>query len=433
MSRLSSLHVGVVLGACVLACVGACVGAAGCKRAPSNEAARAEPQSFELEVTTPTRAMLPRTVRVTGTLFGEEEATIASKVSGRVVEILADLGDSVEPGAPLVRIDPTDYVLVRDERARAMVETLASIGLNGLPDVDEEFSIDEVPTVARAIVEAENASVRFERARQLAEREQPLMGPQEFSDIRTAYDVARANVTVQRLEARTILARARTLEAQVRIAAQRIDDSTARAPESGEGGDRLYRIASRGVSVGDFVQVGQALMRVVDSDPIKLRLNVPERRFSEIAPGQRASVVADAVDPRNTDPVVGVVSRLAPSLDVSTRTLPIEVLIPNSSGGLKPGGFATAEIAVGEEDALVVPASAILTFAGVHKVIIVADGSAQERRVQIGARAGDLVQILSGLKGDETIARSPPNSVTTGSRVRIVAETGVAGGGVGER
>lgn len=405
-----------------------------------------EPPTFELEVTTPVRAMLPRTVRVTGTLYGEEEATIASKVSGRVVEVLADLGDRMEPGAALVRIDPTDYELLRDERSRAMVEMLAQIGLTELPargggwsegggEGGDEIDIDSVPLVARAILEAENARVRFERARQLAESEPPLMGPQEFSDIRTAFEVAKSNVEVQRLEARSILARARTLEVQVRIAAQRIEDSTPRAPEatvSGNGsGTASYEIAQRSVSVGDFVQIGDPLMRLVDSDPIKLRVSVPERRFAEIKVGQPTSVVADAATHASATghgAKAGRVSRVAPSLDASTRTLPIEVLIPNPDGALKPGGFATAEITVGEQEALVVPASAIVTFAGVHKVIVVADGSAQEKRVMLGARAkvddgtgiAEKVEILSGLEGGETIALAPPSSVTTGARVRVV-------------
>lgn len=432
--------------------VGASFGLAGCKKGEAAEAKKPEAPTFELEVTTPVRAMLPRTVRVTGTLYGEEEATIASKVSGRVVEVFADLGDRMEPGAVLVRIDPTDYELLRDERSRAMMEMLAQIGLTALPERGgrwseggggeggDEIDIDSVPLVARAILEAENARVRFERSRQLAESDPPLMGPQEFSDIRTAFEVAKSNVDVQRLEARSILARARTLEVQVRIAEQRIKDSTPRAPEAGAAGSASYEIAQRSVSVGDFVQIGDPLMRVVDSDPIKLRVNVPERRFSEIRVDQPASVSADALthasSTAHAPATAGRVSRVAPSLDPSTRTLPIEVLIPNAEGALKPGGFATAEITVGEQEALVVPASAIVTFAGVHKVIVVADGSAQEKRVMLGARAKvddgtgvvEKVEILSGLSGGETIALAPPSSVTTGARVRIVERAAGASG-----
>lgn len=292
--------------------------------------------------------------------------------------------------------------------------------------------MDSVPAVQRSIVEAENARTRFERARQLVEADPPLMGPQEFSDIQTTYDVARSEVAVQRLNAGTILALARTLEVQVRIAGQRLEDTEARAPvqpaadASNGTTPSSYVVAQRMVSVGDFVQVGTPLVRIVDPDPIKLRLSVPERRFAEIREGQPTSIVVDAIaDPA---PFMGAVSRVAPALDIASRTLAIEVLIPNADGRLKPGAFATAEITVGQEDAIIVPRSAVMTFAGVHKVIAIADGVAQERRVTLGTTladagpgegAGEMIQITSGLDGTETLALAPSGSLTTGTRVRI--------------
>lgn len=415
----------------------------GCKRQAEGGAVATAPQSppVELEVTTPSRATIPRTVRVTGTIFGDEEATIASKVSGRIVQTLVDLGDRVTPGDTLVRIDPVDYTLARDERRRALGEALSRLGLTELPPEGGTFDADAVPLVQRALVEELNAKVRFERARELAEAEPPLMGPQEFSDIQTAYNVARSDVAVQRLNARTLLALARTLEVQLRIAEQRLADTQPAAPthnppepEAGDRGmksegdaisapdGRTYLVAQRSVSVGDFVQVGTPLVRLVVADPVKLRIRVPERRFAEIAVGQPVAVHADAVaDPT---PVLAAVSRVAPALDIDTRTLPVEILIPNPDLRLKPGGFATAEITVGQTDALVVPRSAVLTFAGVHKVIAIIDGVAQERRVMLGQAARvdgvDVIQILSGLEGAETIAAAPMASLTTGTRVRII-------------
>ncbi len=118
-------------------------------------------------------------------------------------------------------------------------------------------------------------------------------------------------------------------------------------------------------------------------------------------------------------------SRVSPALDIATRTLPVEIVIANADLRLKPGGFATAEIEVGAVDAMVVPRSAVLTFAGVHKVITIVDGVAQERRITLGdvARtdAGDMVEVLTGLDGSETIALAPPSSITTGARVRVAS------------
>lgn len=393
----------------------------GChERAAAETAAREPAPAVDVEATTPETVELPRTVRVTGTLYGDEEATIAAKVSGRVVAILADLGDRVEPGAPLLRIDPTDYELALAERRRALEEALARVGLTALPD-EGMMDLDAVPSVQRAIAEAENARVLYERARGLAEASPPLMGPQEFSDIRTAYEVAQSEVAAERLNAGAILALARTLDVQVRIAEQRLADSEPRAPipPNPRASDAGYVIAERMVSIGDFVQVGDPLFRLVDPDPIKLRLNVPERRFAAIRPDQPASVAIDAIS--SATPFAGRVSRVSPSLNIQTRTLPVEVLIPNPEGALKPGAFATADITVGASTALTVPASAVLTFAGVHKVIVIADGVAQERRVQLGDRVGDRYEILQGLDGSETIVLTPSSSLTTGARVRTVS------------
>lgn len=383
--------------------------------------------AVDVSVFTPTRATIPRTVRTTGTLYGDEEATIASKVSGRIVQTLVDLGDSVAPGEVLVRIDPVDYTLALDERRRALSEALSRLGLASLPPEGEPFDVDAVPLVQRAIVEAENARTRYERARQLVESDPPLMGPQEFSDIQTTYDVARSDVAVQRLNAGSLLALARTFQVQVSIAEQRLADTEPRAPDSptpDASGSRVrvgtYLIAQRSVSVGDFVQVGTPLVRVVVADPVKLRLSIPERRSAEIQIGQPVAIHADAS--ADQTPVTASISRISPALDIATRTLAVEVLILNPDHKLKPGGFATADITVGQDESIVVPASAILTFAGVHKVVSVVDGSAQERRVTLGVHAGDMVQILDGLDGSETLVAAPPGSLTTGTRVRILDE-----------
>ena len=403
----------------------------GCEKHDGNEGTVSQTPAapIDLRVIAPSRATIPRTVRVTGTFFGDEEATIASKVSGRVVETPVDLGDRVGPDEVLVRIDPVDYTLARDERRRALAEALSRLGLAELPPESAPFDPDAVPLVRRAIVEEENARIRFERARQLAEAEQPLMGPQEFSDIRTAYEVARSDVAVQRLNAQTLLALARTLEVQLRIAEQRLADTEPRAPGAGPPGSggaaaRSYLVAQRSVSVGDFVQVGTPLIRLVAADPVKLRVNVPERRFGEIAPGQKVTVHADSNV--GGDPVRAEVSRVAPALNIETRTLPVEIVIDNPDLRLKPGGFATAEILVGTSEATIVPRSAVLTFAGVHKVITVVDGVAQEKRVTlgqtVGMETGEWIEVLSGLDGGETIAASPPASIATGARVRILSD-----------
>lgn len=400
---------------------------AACRERATTEAGIREPGVIDIEVTTPTLVELPRHVRVTGTLFGAEESTIAAKVAGRIVRIHADMGDRVAHEAPLLSIDPKDYELGLAERRRAYAETLSRVGLDSLPEGD--FNVDAVPAVSRAMHEWDNSKSRLERARKLADRKPPLISEQDFQDLETASEVARSNVDVERLNVRSILAEASTLLAQVEIAAQRLADATPRAPallSPDEGGDaQPYEIAQRFVSVGDFVQVGDALVRLVDADPIKLRLNIPERRSAFIRAEQPAMIRVDSVE----GVFAGTVSRISPTVNVDTRTLPIEIEIPNPDRRLKPGSFATAEIEVGREPTLVVPRSAVLTFAGVNKVVVIEENIAKERAVQIGAVAEASIEITEGLQQFETIALRPNASLTTGTRVRIVpasADTGSA-------
>ena len=409
---------------------------AGCTREEASTSASNAQSEVEVRVTQPILRELPRTIRVTGTLHGDEETTIAAKVAGRIMKVYKDLGDAVPPGEALLQIDPTDYELARAERERAFVEALAELGLNELPPAD--FSIDKLPTVERAQLQADNAKQKHERARQLAEREPPLISEQDFADLRTAWDVAQSNLKVERLLAESTLAEARTLEAQVRIAEQRVRDAVHRAPEFDSTGNpeptqaqpqydtrRLYEVAMRMVTVGDFVQIGAPLMRLVDADPLKLRANVPERRLGAVQIGQSVQVHIEAFQ----DAFGGEVSRVSPAIDTATRAFPVEIRIDNSHRKLKPGSFATAEIEVGIEQALMVPESAIVTFAGVQKLLLVQDGKSKEQRVELGKRAEGLVEIRSGLKGDEQVILRPPASLGSGAPVRIIANQDQASAG----
>lgn len=377
----------------------------------------ADPAPVAVELVAPTAATLPRTLRVTGSLFGDEEATVAAEVPGRIAEVFKDLGDVAGPDEPLARVDPTDYELARAEKARALSEALAKVGLESLPAPG--FDVGSLPAVRRARVQAANAQARLERTEQLAHREPPLISAQELADVRTASEVAENGVSVERLAAEAAVAQARTLEAQLRIAERALADTVHRTPAGGiaaaprEVGDaeRRYEVAARLVSVGDFVQIGTPLFRVVDADPVKLRVAVPERRLADVKVGQAARVSVDAFP----QPFAGEVSRVSPAVDVATRSFAVEVLVPNPDRRLKPGSFATAELEVGHDDALLVPAGAVSSFAGVNKVMVEVDGKAEERTVTVGQRVADQVEIRDGLRASDRVVAKGAAGLRVGS------------------
>jgi RND family efflux transporter MFP subunit len=404
-------------------------GAGGCGR---DEATSSETlPEVSVSVTKAEQRELPRSIRVTGTLHGEEETTIAAKAAGRVVEVVRDLGDIAQPGDPLVRIDATDYDLAKAERERAFLEALARLGLRELPP--ESYDVNQLPSVERGRLQAENAKARRDRAKVLADRKPPLISEQDFADIATAYEVAQSNLKVERLTAEATLAEARTLHAQVNIAEQRVLDTVHRAPAidaaavsaaeaaapatADAASPRLYEVAERLVTAGDYVQVGAPLLRLVDSDPLKLRVLITERRLGAVQKGQRVTVSVEAFS-ASFD---GEVARVSPAVDTATRSFSVEVLVPNRDRTLKPGSFATASIEIGTETALVIPETAVLTFAGLSKVVLVRDGKVAEQIIELGENTDGTVEVRSGLTVEDVIVANPTSALTTGTAVTIGA------------
>ena len=115
----------------------------------------------------------------------------------------------------------------------------------------------------------------------------------------------------------------------------------------------------------------------------------------------------------------GRIARISPSFDESNRTLLVETEVSNTSGILRPGGFAHAEIIVATGyRALLVPAASVVTFAGIDRVFTVNDGKASEKRIKAGRRSSEGVEILEGIKAGDQVVLSPGN-MTDGESVVV--------------
>lgn len=373
------------------------------------------------------RLPVERTLTITGTLFGREEVTLSAKVGGRVTEVLLDLGDAAPGGTPVLQIDPTDYELNIETRRASLAAALARLGLTELPPAD--FDIGLVPTVGRARAEEANAKARFERARELFEQTPPLIAPQEFADIRTQAEVASWSANVEVLTAGATLADARAQAAQLASAQQQLDDATVRSPSapavssspSGAAPDSMpipYRVSERLVSLGELVSPGQAMVRLVASDVLKFRGDVPERYMGLVRAGQSARVMVEA-----GEPVEGVVTRVAPAIDTRTRAFTVEIEIANAGDLLKAGGFARAQIITGvDENVPHVPTAAVVTFAGVQRVFVVRDGKAVSQIVATGVARDGLVELVGAPAFTEVVAQGGA-SLASGQAVEITTAT----------
>ncbi|HEY9421764.1 MAG TPA: efflux RND transporter periplasmic adaptor subunit, partial [Thermoanaerobaculia bacterium] len=122
-------------------------------------------------------------------------------------------------------------------------------------------------------------------------------------------------------------------------------------------------------------------------------------------------------DPAN---YTGRVARISPAITQDNRTLLVEAEVPNQNGRLRPGAFVQAHIVVQAADpAVLVPASSIVTFAGIEKVITVEEGKALEKRIRTGRRSGDQVEIVDGIEAGEPVVLQPGN-IVTGQPLRVV-------------
>jgi RND family efflux transporter MFP subunit len=194
----------------------------------------------------------------------------------------------------------------------------------------------------------------------------------------------------------------------VMLARQQLADTELFAPIDGA-------VRERRASVGEYLAAGAPVLGLVRLHPLRLRVAVPERDAPSVRVGQAVGVRVEG-DPSAH---AGRVARVSPAIQEQSRTLIVEAEVANRDGRLRPGSFARAEIAVeAGRPAVLVPVSAITTFAGLEKVFVVKDDRAVEKRVRTGRRAGNRVEILEGVAAGDPVVVDPGN-LAAGSPVRV--------------
>jgi multidrug efflux pump subunit AcrA (membrane-fusion protein) len=418
-SRPNDLSAGffaVVLAAAVAGCDGPA------KPGPAVAESRPAAQAVPVHVQRVEVGSAPRVVRAMGSFEAEDVVTIGAKVAGRIVQVGPEVGDRVEHGAILAKVEDVDYVLSRDQRARALEESLAKLGLKELPTGDVE--LEQLPAVERARFEALNAKSKYDRGLPLHARTPPLISDQDLADLKVAWDVAESGRKGAMLTARTDLAQARTRKTEIDAADQRIRDTVHAAPDR----SAVWLVGERMVSPGTYVVVGAPLYRLVDADPLRLRVRVPERKMTGVLPGKPVSVMVND----SATPIEAKVTRLRPEVDTRTRTHEVEIEVPNPALALSVGAFAVGEIHVGEDvNVLLVDEKAIVVFAGIRKVFVPDKGKAGERLVVTGRRLGGRVEIAEGLAAGELYIVDPPPTLVPGAPITI--QSGPAENGSRER
>jgi RND family efflux transporter MFP subunit len=342
-------------------------------------------------------------VVVTGTLAAEQEIVLGLKVSGRISELPIDLGSLVQKGDVIARLDTADFVLRVRQAEAALQQSRVRLGLppNG---TSEDVDLEQTPFVREARAQMDSTRARLDRLTQLAER--GLLSKADLDAVSGAYKVTEAQYADALDEGRNRQGVLAQRQSELEIARQQLNDAVLYAPISGS-------IRQRHANVGQYLVAGTPVATLVQMNPLRLRTEVPERDAQNIRVGMMVRVAVEGAAGTHQGRVV----RLSPAIDEANRTLLVETEVSNANHSLRPGAFARAEIiSSASQRALMVPAAAIVTFAGIDRVFAVQDGQAAEKRVRTGRHTEAGVEILEGVSpGDKVVVE--PGNLTDGEKV----------------
>jgi RND family efflux transporter MFP subunit len=350
------------------------------------------------------REEIERTVSISGTLAADEQVTVSAEVAGRLASIAVDMASPVQKGQVVAHIENSDYRLRVEQAAAAVAQARAELGLPA-DGKSDEVDVESTALVRQARATYDEAQAAAARMRKLTE--EGLSTGMELEAAEAAAVRAETGLQTAREQVQIRRATIRQRRSEQRLAEQQLADATIRSPIDGV-------VQLRHVTTGAYLAAGAAVVDIVRIDPLRLRVALPEREATGIQQGQTVRVTVDG----DKSTYTGTVARLAPAIDPRSRSLLVEADIKNP-GNLRPGSFAHARIVTGKTPALTVPASAIVQFAGLQKVVTIENGKAVEKRVTLGKTRDERAEVVSGLTlGESVVTR--PGSLQHGQRVRAV-------------
>jgi RND family efflux transporter MFP subunit len=354
-----------------------------------------------VKVALPDRRQIPRQVSLPATLDAFEQVTLYAKTSGYLKWINVDLGDRVRKGQVVAEIDVPEIVPEYRGSEAEVERARANIG-------------NQRAELERAKADLDLKKLTYDRVKSIRDQEPDVIPQQQVDEAKAQYEVARATVTVaenkikiaesEASKAEAARGRLNTLMGFSRIVAPLDGVVTKRHADPGA----LIQQASSQTNVSPVVTVARIdLMRVF--------IDVTELDVPFVKKGNRAVITVDALPGKTFE---GTTTRFATALDPKTRTMRTEIDIPNRGSELRPGmyGKVTVTLEV-RENALTVPAKALVIEGAKTYVFTAADGKAKRVEVKTGLDDGINVEITDGLTGGERVIVSDRTSIKDGMPV----------------
>ena len=345
-------------------------------------------------------------IEINGRLFSELESTVSAEVDGVVEFTTKEMGDTIGEKELLVKIKDVEYEIKYRQANFDYMQTLTKLSVDTSSVNVNSVNIENISAVKKARANYDNLKASFWRIAELRKNE--LTSKQLQDDTESKLKVAEADLQFAREDAKTQVLSLQAKNAALDLAKKKLDDTRVLAPYAGI-------IQKRLVSAGEYVRAGTPLYSIIKINPIKFIGGIPESYISEIAPGKTVEVTVDAAN----GTFIGKITRISPSSTPESHSVDIEVEVANANHALKPGYFAESKIILNVNPAgILIPTEALYMFAGVEKVFAIKDDKAFEKKVKLGRRFVDRIEIKSGLSGDEMVAISNISQLYDGIGVK---------------
>ena len=418
--------------------------AAGCER-PSegnlSPGARAAPALARVEVVRPERQTVRRPVAEPGQLLAYETTAIHAKIPGYVKQWTVNIGAEVKKGQVLAELlAPEMEAELRQKRAaveqaiatRAQTEAAVEVAQANVAGADAKLA-EAQAGIKRVEADLARWQAEYSRVEQLFQaRAQTGSLLDETRNKLRSSEASREEVRAQVKTAEVAVTQSRAALAQARsdvvaaASAIEVAREDAGRVEALLGYTRIEApfdgiIAARNVDTGQLTRPGSdsdPLFIVDRSDIVTVAIDVPETFATEVNPGDRATIELQAMKGKT---VAGTVTRTAWALDSKTRTLRVEIDIPNPGGKLRPGLYAYATVIAEEHpDVMTVPSSALVREKDKAFCVIVIAGKAVRRPIEVGLSDVTRTEVVSGLDGSEKVVKAFAAALADGQPVELI-------------
>jgi multidrug efflux pump subunit AcrA (membrane-fusion protein) len=370
--------------------------------------AASEQTAVPVQVRTPSVVERAESVTASGSVEGSETADVAFLVGGKVASVLVEEGQLVSKGQLLAEIEPTDYrntfnAATAQKEAAAAVEQKAEAGVR-----KQELE--------QARIDYDRWADEYKRMKFLVERKS--LPPNDFQKIEAAYNASKERYEMalegtRKEDRATATAQVHAADAQASEEGKRLNDTRLLAPISGN-------ISMRRVDPGQTVAAGIPVFSIVDLNPVKVRVGVPEAEIAKVRQGATAEISVPSLDGRRFTGKVGIIGVAA---EPTSRTYTVKILVPNPGPVLLAGMVAEARIlGPAKIKSLTIPGEAVVPDPqGAPNVFVYCADNKRVygRRVEVGPPVGSEVEIRSGLGANEQVVVAGQQKVREGSMVEI--------------